>query len=132
MRKRSRVLIGLVIVILVVSLASAWLILFSNPSSSSRSASSSVSNGFQLTITLEKNPTQYTKGKTVPITFTVTNLGNQTQNFTNTNGNANKQVYASQHGAYPLTNATIPLAPNETFSQTLIWSQENDLTNGFP
>jgi hypothetical protein len=141
MRKRNRVLIGLVIIILVVSLASAWLILFSTPASSSLSASSSVSHGFQLTITLDANTTQYTKGETVPITFTVTNLANQTQNFTNTNGNAdfnfqiydrsNKEVYSWIHGAYPLTNGTVTIAPNGTYSQTLNWAQDEDVSSGF-
>lgn len=141
MRKRNKILIGLVIVILVVSLASAWLILFSNLASSSLSVSSSVSNGFQLSITLEANRTSYTKGENIPITFTITNVNNQTQNFTNTNGNAdfnfqiynsaNNEVYSWIHGAYPLTNTTVPLAPNEIYSQTLIWSQINDVTGGF-
>ena len=132
---------GLVAVIIVFSLLSAWLILFSNPASQSLSVSSSVSNGYQLTISLEANKTQYAKNEAVPITFTVTNVSNQTQNFTNTNGNANfnfqiydnanKQVYSWIHGAYPQTNATIPLPPSETYRQTLNWSQDNDVSGGF-
>jgi hypothetical protein len=139
MRKRNRVLIGLVIIILVVSMASAWLILFSNPASSSLSASSSVSNGFQLTITLKT--TTFTKGETIPIAFTITNRGNLTLNFTNTNGNAdfnfqiydrsNKEVYSWIHGAYPLTNNTVTIAPNGTYSQTLNWAQDEDVSSGF-
>ena len=140
MKRRSRLLIGLVIVILVVSLASLCLFLSFNPAFSSLSASSSVQNGFQLTIVLKT--TSYTKGENIPIAFAITNLSNQTLNFTNTNGDsnfnfqiydkANKQVYSWIHGAYALVNDTISLAPNESFSQTLNWPQENDLSGGFP
>ena len=139
MRKRNRVLIGIVIVILVVTLASGWLILFSNPYSSSLSASSSISNGFQLTITLKT--TTFTKGENIPITFTITNRGNLTLNFTNTNGNAdfnfqihdrsNKEVYSCIRGANPLTNGTVTIAPNGTYSQTLNWAQDEDVSSGF-
>jgi hypothetical protein len=139
MKRRNRLLIGLVIVILVVLLASMLLLLFS-PAFSSLSASSSVNNGFQLTIALKT--TSYTKGENIPIAFAITNVSNQTLNFTNTNGdsnfnfqvydNANKQVYSWLHGEYALVNDTIPLAPNESFSQTLNWPQENDLSGGFP
>jgi hypothetical protein len=142
MRRLNRLSIVLVIVILVISIASAWLILSLTPAPSNLSASSSVSDGFQLTITLEANKTQYTKGENIPLAFTITNVSNQTQNFTNTNGDtnfnfqvynsANKQVYSWIHGAYALVNDTIPLAPNESFSQTLNWPQKNDLSGGFP
>ena len=141
MKRRNSVLIGLVIVILVISLVSAWLILFSIPAPSNLSSSSRVSNGLQLTITLESSKTSYVKGEVVPVTFTIKNLTNQTLNFNNTNGdadfnfqiydNANKQVYSWIHGAYPQTNATIPLPPSETYRQTLNWSQDNDVSGGF-
>jgi hypothetical protein len=141
MRRRNWVLIGLVIAVMVVLLTPIALLLFSNPASPSNlSTFSSIKNGFQLTLTLKA--TSYTKGDNIPITFTVTNAANQTQNFTNKNGDANFnfQVYDSAnnevhswiHGAYPMTNATMPLAPNESFSQTLNWPQINDLTGGFP
>jgi hypothetical protein len=139
MKRRRWVLIILAIVTLVILSASASLVLFFSPVSSSLSASSGVKNGFQLTVTIKT--ISYSKGDNIPITFMVTNVSNQALNFTNTNGNANfnfqiynsanERVYSWLHGAYPLTNVTIQLAPNETYSQTLIWSQINDTTDGF-
>ncbi len=115
------------------------LILFSKSPFFSLSASSSVSNGFQLTITLKT--TTFTKGENIPITLTITNIGNLTQNFTNANGNAdfnfqiydrsNKEVYSWIHGAYPLTNGTVTIAPNGTYRQTLNWAQNEDVSSGF-
>ena len=138
MKRRNRLLIGLGIVILVVLLASMLLILFS-PAFSSLSASSSVNNGFQLTIALKTM--SYTKGENIPIAFGITNVSNQTLNFTNTNGNAdfnfqiydrsNKEVYSWIRGAYPLTNGTVTIAPNGTYSQTLNWAQDEDVSSGF-
>jgi hypothetical protein len=101
----------------------------------STSAVSSVKNGLQLAISVET--TQYISGDSniVPITFTITNVSNQSLNFTNLNGNSNFnfQVYNSKHeviyawelGAYPLVNASVPLTPNENYTRTLVWSQQS-------
>jgi hypothetical protein len=140
MRRSSWLFIGLVAVIVVATLFSAWIFLFSTPAPSSLSTTSMVNGGFQLTIAVKT--TSFTQGNNIPITFTITNVSNQTLTFANTNrtanfnfqiyNSANQEVYSWIHGAYPLTNATMPLAPNETFSQTLNWPQENNLTGGFP
>jgi hypothetical protein len=140
MKRRSWLLIGLATVVLVVLATSMLLLLFSNPAVSNLSASSSVKDGLQLTISL--TTTSFAKGDNIPIAFSIKNVGNQTLNFINTNGDANfnfqiynsanDEVYSWIHGAYPSTNATMPLALNETFSQTLNWNQQSDLKNGFP
>jgi hypothetical protein len=140
MKRRSVLLIGLVIVVVAVLAASTLLLLFSNPASSNQSVSSSVKDGFQLTLTLTTN--SFSKGDNIPLTFKVTNVSNQTLNFINKNGDANfnfqvydnqnQEVYSWMHGTYPQTNASMPLDPNDSFSQTLNWHQESNLTNGFP
>ncbi len=103
-------------------------------------AVSGVMNGFQLSISIDK--TQYSSGEDVNITCAITNVSNQTLNFINQNGNlsfnfqvynsTNYEVYSWLLGAYPLVNATVSLAPNENYTQTLIWTQEADNSRGFP
>ena len=90
----------------------------------------------QLSITLHTINTQYKSGESVPITFTITN-SKQSINFFNTyvSSNFNFQVYNSSDskiyswllGAYPLTNETIALGPQESYSKTLDWSQDSNM-----
>ena len=101
---------------------------------SNATAVSAVTNGLQLSITLTADKTTYSIGEEVEITFTVANVSNQTLSFVNQNGdsNFNFQVYNStnnavfswQFGAYPPDNWNITLAPNENYTQNLIWGQQ--------
>jgi len=98
-------------------------------------ALSSVTNGLQLSITLTANKTTYVVGENVEITFAVTNVSNQTLNFINQNGDSNfnfqvynstnNAVYSWEFGAYPLDNWNVTLAPNESYTQNLIWGSDN-------
>jgi DNA-binding transcriptional ArsR family regulator len=102
---------------------------------------SNIKDGLQLSITLQSGKTQYLSGEVVPITFTISNVSNQTLTFSNVNGNSNfnfqvyngnnAEVYSWVLGAYPLTNATIPLNPNENYAQTLNWNSETNMFSGF-
>jgi hypothetical protein len=104
---------------------------------SNTTALSAVSNGLQLSIVLTANKTTYAIGEDVEITFAITNVSNQTLNFINQNGdsNFNFQVYNSTNnavymwelGAYPLDNWNITLAPNESYTQNLIWTQSSNM-----
>ena len=96
-------------------------------------ALSAVSNGLQLSITLTADKTTYAVGEEVEITFAITNVSNQTLNFINQNGDSNfnfqvynstnNAVYSWEFGAYPLDNWNVTLAPNESYTRNLIWSQ---------
>jgi DNA-binding HxlR family transcriptional regulator len=96
----------------------------------------------QLSITLQSGKIQYLAGQVVPITFTISNVSNQTLTFIEVNGNSNfnfqvyngtnAEVYSWVLGAYPLTNATfITLNPNENYGQTLNWNSETNMFSGF-
>lgn len=134
MRKTASALITLLI------LASAILGIRHFVSAQSNTAVSGVSDGFQLSISVDK--TQYSSGEDVNVTCAITNVSDQTLNFINQNGNSsfdfqvynstNNQVYSWFMGAYPLVNATVSLAPNESYTQTLVWTQESDNSRGFP
>jgi hypothetical protein len=134
-------LIATFVIILIVSVTSAWIIysskLTKEKPASNLTAISGVSNGLQLSITLEANKTKYAKGEEVPLILAVTNVSNQTLNFTDVNGNTNFDfevynskntlIYQWQFGAYPLNNFTATLAPNENYNRTLVWSQDSIL-----
>lgn len=102
---------------------------------------SNITDGLQLFITLQSGKTQYIAGEVVPITFTISNFSNQTIAFSNVNGNSNfnfqiyngtnAEVYSWVLGAYPLTNDTITLNPNENYGQTLNWNSETNMFSGF-
>ncbi len=99
-----------------------------NNSSPSLTSRSDVNNGLQLSITLHAINAQYKLGEAMPITFTITN-SKQSINFYNTyvSSKFNFQVYNCSHskiyswflGAYSLTNETIALGPQESYSKTL-------------
>ncbi len=144
MDRMKKLLTVILTAILAVSVVSAWAVFDItaaqtksklDPPAENLSSFSSISDGFQLSITLQANKTQYASGETVPITFAITNTGSQTANFTNQNGNANfnfqvynstnNKVYSWSFGAYPLTNLTLPLAPGENYTQTLNWPEIN-------
>ena len=141
MSRTNTMLIAALVIILIVSITSAWVIysskLTKEKPASNLTAISGVSNGLQLSITFEANKTQYVKGEEVPLILAVTNVSNQTLNFTDVNGNTNFDfeiynskntlVYQWQFGAYPLNNFTHTLAPNESTAKVLIWSQDSNL-----
>ncbi len=105
-------------------------------------ALSAVTNGFQLSIALMADKTTFAVGEEVEITFEITNVSNQTLNFINQNGdsNFNFQVYNSTNnavymwelGAYPLNDVNVTLAPNQSYTRNLIWTQESDMTPPIP
>jgi len=111
-------------------------------SADNNTALSAVSNGLQLSITLTADKTTYEVGEEVEITFAVTNVSNQTLNFINQNGdsNFNFQVYNSTHnavytwelGGIPLDNWNITLAPNESYTRNLAWTQIYDMAPPIP
>jgi hypothetical protein len=97
---------------------------------------SKIEDGLQLSITLQEEKTQYSAGEIAPITFTITNVSNQTLAFTDLNGNAtfnfqifngtNTEVYSWIYGAYPQSNSTVPLGPGGNYAETLNWDTENN------
>jgi hypothetical protein len=131
--------IGLVVV-LAISIGIVATIYFQNQSihsksSSSAYSSSGITDGLQLSITLQDNKTVYSLGEQVNMTLTVTNVSNKTQTFVNLNANASLNyvvynsndtlIYQELFGAVPPQNGSVVLAPNENFTQTLDWPQQN-------
>ena len=140
MNRKNKILIGALTLILTISTIS-FLVFASNDfqtkaeldqSATNLTSVSRVKDGLKLSITLQENKTQYTSGETVPITFTLTNVSNQTINF-NQNGDSNfnfqvynstnNKVYSRSFDAYAVTNATICLAPGENYTQTFNWQE---------
>jgi hypothetical protein len=137
MRKRLLVipLTILIIVALILTLQYASLLQNNNPSTTNSTvARSEVDNGIQLSISLDANKTAFERGEQINITFALTNVSNETKEFTLTEAYprifnfyvfniTNDDVFAYELGAYPAINNTILLAPNESYKDAFTWSQ---------
>ena len=90
-------------------------------------AFSNVDQGLQLSVTLQANKTRFAQGEIVNMTFTLTNISNQTVNVINLNNfsffnfyiydNKNNLVGARNIGAAGMQNITIHLAPKENYAE---------------
>lgn len=99
-----------------------------------------VKDGLKLTMTLEK--TQYPPGEPINITLTITNISNQTINFTYTGQNfdflvyndTNNLIYQWSKGrAFPMYVTILPLKPQQNVTATYVWPQtSNNQTNENP
>ena len=103
--------------------------------------SKTVDDGIELTISLEK--TIYELGEPVNVTLSITNITNQTINFTHTGMDFDFIVYNETYGgvydwsigrAFAQFIILEPLLPAGNVSQTLVWPQTGNTfsaTNGF-
>ncbi len=106
---------------------------FSSSSADKTVALSNVDQGLQLSVTLQANKTRFAQGEVVNMTFTLTNISNQTVNVINLNNfsffnfyiydNRNNLVGARNIGAAGIQNITIHLAPKENYAENIQWRQ---------
>jgi hypothetical protein len=90
--------------------------------------------GLKLTMTLEK--TVYSLGEPVNVTLTVTNIGNQTFNFTFGGWTFDFFVYNDTGFLYewlsfrilPMFITTLPLDPGQNMTRVLVWPQTCNVT----
>lgn len=89
-----------------------------------------VNDGLELTMTLEK--TEYGLGEPINITLTITNISNQTINFTYVQPTFDFRVYNdtnnalyqwSDFQAFPQIAMLIPLNAGESLSENYVWGQ---------
>jgi hypothetical protein len=134
----KKLIIAVLAVLLVIILFFTLYVIQNNYSSTSSIANttafSGVNKGLQLSMTLQANKTRFAQGEEVNMTFALTNVSNQTVNVIDlnpdsifnffVNNNKNNQVFHWRIGAYPPFNETIPLAPNENYTETFTWRQE--------
>lgn len=92
-----------------------------------------VSDGLELTMTIEK--TQYVLDEPINITLTITNISNQTINFNHTGqefdflvyNNTNNVIYQwSKDRAFPMFISILPLKPKENLTETYVWQQTSN------
>ena len=96
-------------------------------------AFSNVDHGLQLSVTLQANKTRFVQGEVVNMTFTLTNVSNQTLNVSNLNSfsffnfyiydNKNNLVGARNIGAAPTQNVTINLPAKENYTENIQWDK---------
>ena len=92
-----------------------------------------VADGLELTMTIEK--TTYVLGEPINITLTITNISNQTINFTHSGqdfdflvyNDTNNLVYQWSKGkAFPMIVFIMPLNPQGNTTGTYIWQQTSN------
>jgi hypothetical protein len=100
----------------------------------------SVGDGLELAVSLVK--TVYSPGEQINVTLKITNIANQTINFTHTgmdfdftvyNGTDNTLYQWSLGRVFPMFIIIEPLLPGENVSETIAWPQTcntSSLTNG--
>jgi hypothetical protein len=90
----------------------------------------SVGNGLELTTSLVK--TVYSLGEPINVTLKITNITNQTINFTHTGMDFDFVVYNDTYNTlyqwssgrvFPLFITVEPLLPGENVSETIVWPQ---------
>jgi hypothetical protein len=131
---RGVILLLAVIVLLSVSLVYGIRLEFTpknNPQTSSTPTAYGVYGGFQLTLTLQK--TQFSLGEPVNITLTVTNISNQTVQFSyfaswwdflvynDTDNGLYEWIFSE--GAVPYCGTTYSLDPGIGVARALVWPQ---------
>ncbi len=92
-----------------------------------------VTDGLELTMAIEK--TYYVLGEPINITLTITNISNQTINFTHTGydfdflvyNDTNNIIYQWSKGrAFPMFIMIMPLNPLENITGTYVWQQTSN------
>ena len=149
--RKKKLLVAVSVIIVLTSLALAFFFIIhesshavGSPSAPTQTPTSTLpptktsSGGLELTVSLEK--TVYNFAEPVNITLTITNISQQTVNFTSTGMNfdfivyndTNNLVYQWSYGqAFPAIAFIKPLEPGESVTATYVWPQtvKNSMTS---